>query len=155
MGKVIKTFDSPRIVKDRLDASGIADNAVVVGTTATQTLTNKTLTTPTVTITAATVAAAGSAIGNATEITSVSPAVIFATAADGTKGIILPATAAGLRYVVKNDAAANAVLKVYAQASSQINDIAANSAISMAANTCCEFVGYSATRWFTNPLVPS
>jgi len=134
-------------------------------TTATQTMTNKTLTSPTITtptisnatstITTATLAAAGGNIATANAITSTYPAFIFATGADGSKGIQLPTAVAGARYIIQNDAAANAILKVYAVANSTINALSANSAISMAANSTAEFIAYNTTAWFTNPKVPS
>lgn len=145
-------------------------NATLVTLTDTQTMTNKTLASPNVTgatLTTATltqpthtlgyetVAAAGNAIGNATSITETSGGVIFATGADGTKGIILPVAAEGKYYKIKNADAANAVLKVYAVANSTINGIAANTAISMAANTAADFVAINTTAWVTFPLLPS
>jgi len=80
------------------------------------------------------------------------------TAADGTKGVALPTGVAGLVVIVKNDDTANAILKVYSandSNSAAINAVASGSAYSMAAKTSCMFVAYSATQWFSVPLVAS
>lgn len=114
-----------------------------------------TFTTPIMTVDVQVLAAAGSAQGDAGAVTATAPGLIHATGADATKGIVLPAAAAGKQFTVKNDDAANAVLKVYPATGDAINAIAANSAISMAAKTCCTFTAIDATTWFTNPLLPS
>mgnify|MGYP001108479287 CR=1 FL=1 len=101
---------------------------------------------------AATAAAAGSAQGDAQAITT---GITWVTAADGAKGVKLPAAAAGLMCIVKNDDTANAVLKVYPNTDDTINALSANAAISLAAKTACLFVCYDATAWFTVPLLPS
>lgn len=101
-------------------------------------------------VASSTAAAAGSAQGDATEI---GLGFVLATAADGTKGVVLPAAAAGQQVVVKNGAAA--ILKVYPATSDAINALSANAAISMAANTCAVFTAYDATTWYTTPLLPS
>lgn len=76
------------------------------------------------------------------------------TGADGTKGVILPAAAAGLTVRVKNNT--NAVLKVYPNTGDQINALTVTTgAISMAAFTSADFDAYNATNWYTTPLVPS
>lgn len=100
----------------------------------------------------ATVAADGSAQGDAAAIAT---GITWVTAADGTKGVKLPAAAAGLLCIVKNDDAANAILKVYPNSSDTINALGANNSISMAAKTACVFACYDATAWFTVPLLPS
>lgn len=101
------------------------------------------------------VAAAGSAQGDATAITETGPAFIHGTGADGTKGIILPAAAAGRILFIKNSDAANAVLKVYPASGDAINALAGDVAISMAAKTSAVFVALDATTWYTIPLLPS
>ena len=99
----------------------------------------------------ATVAAAGTNVGTAGALATGFNSV---TAADGTKGVVLPtAPAAGTVVRVKNTA--NAVLKVYPDAAATINAIAANAAISMAAYTSADFTADSTTQWYTTPLVPS
>lgn len=98
----------------------------------------------------ATVAAAGANQGNAAAIAT---GFTLVSAADATKGVILPAAAAGLICFVKNNAAA--VLKVYPNTSDAINAIAADGAFSMASLTSCIFIAYDAVTWYTIPLVAS
>jgi len=100
----------------------------------------------------ATVAAAGSSQSDAAAIAE---GFTLVTAADATKGVKLPAAAAGKVCVVKNSDAANAVLKVYPDTSDAINALSANAALSMAAKTSALFVAYDATTWYTVPLLPS
>jgi len=100
----------------------------------------------------ATVAAAGSSQSDAAAIAA---GFTLVTAANGTKGVKLPAAAAGSICIVKNIDAANAVLKVYPNTDDAINAIAANGALSMAAKTSAIFVAYDATTWYTIPLLPS
>ena len=100
----------------------------------------------------ATVAAAGSVIGNAAAIAA---GFTWVTAADGTKGVQLPALGAGGVCEIKNDETANAILKVYPQVNTAINNIAANSAYSMAANTACTFKAFNATQVFSIPKTAS
>ena len=103
------------------------------------------------TMATATKAAAGSAQGDAEAITA--EGFCLVTGADATKGVKLPAAAAGKMVIIKNNA--NAVLKVYPASSDAINAIAANGALSMAAYTSAVFVAYDATTWYTVPLLPS
>lgn len=100
------------------------------------------------------VAAAGSAQGDATAI-GATTGFAFCTGADATKGVKLPAAAANKCVIVKNDDAANAVLKVYPATSDAINALSANAALSMAAKTSAIFVAKDATTWYTVPLLPS
>lgn len=103
-----------------------------------------------------TVAAAGSAQGDAGAITVTGPtSVVLATGADATKGVVLPAPVAGQIVVVKNRDSDNAILKVYPATGGTINALAANGALSMAAKTSAVFVAFSATQWYTVPLLPS
>ena len=97
-------------------------------------------------------AAAGSTRADATALTA---SFSWVTAADATKGVVLPAPTAGRVIAVKNDDTANAVLKVYAPGSAQINSVAGSTAFSMAAKTACFFVAYDTTDWFSIPLVAS
>jgi hypothetical protein len=97
-------------------------------------------------------AAAGSTRADATALTA---SFSWVTAADATKGVVLPAPTAGRVIAVKNDDTANAVLKVYAPGSAQINSIAGSTAFSMAAKTACFFVAYDTTDWFSIPLAAS
>jgi predicted RecA/RadA family phage recombinase len=100
------------------------------------------------------VGAAGSAQGDATAI-GADTGFVHGTGADGTKGIKLPAAAAGITIIVKNSDAANAVLKVYPATGDAINALSTNGAISMAAKTSAVFVALDATTWYTIPLLPS
>lgn len=97
-------------------------------------------------------AAAGSTRADATALTA---SFSWVTAADATKGVVLPAPTAGRVIAIKNDDTANAVLKVYAPGSAQINGVAGSTAFSMAAKTACFFVAYDTTDWFSIPLVAS
>lgn len=101
---------------------------------------------------AASVAAAGSAQGDAAAIAT---GITWVTGANAMKGVKLPAAAAGLICIVKNDDTANAVLKVYPNTDDTINALAANAALSMAAKTACLFACLDGTAWFTVPLLPS
>ncbi len=141
---------------------GIAQDNVTInsGTATLQTLTvTGTLTassgvTGNVTLPVASVAAAGTDNTNATAITAYG--VVHATGADGTKGVKLPAAAAGKVVIVKNSDAANAVLKVYPGASDKINSgTATTGSLNMAAKTAAMFVAISDVDWFTVPLLPS
>jgi predicted RecA/RadA family phage recombinase len=100
----------------------------------------------------ATVAATGSDQSGAAAIAT---GITWVTAADGTKGVKLPAAAAGLVCFVKNDDTANAVLPVYPNTDDTINALAANASLDMAAKTSAVFVCYDGTAWFTVPLLPS
>jgi hypothetical protein len=97
-------------------------------------------------------AAAGSTRADATALTA---SFSWVTAADATKGVVLPAPTAGRVIAIKNDDTANAVLKVYAPGSAKINGVAGSTAFSMAAKTACFFVAYDTTDWFSIPLVAS
>ena len=112
-----------------------------------------TLTTPIITLDVQSLAAAGSTQADAGVVTATAPGLVVVSAADATKGVVLPAAAAGKQYTVKNNAAA--VLKVYPAVGDAINAIAADSPISMASLTCCTFTAIDATTWFTAPLLPS
>jgi len=100
-----------------------------------------------------TVAATGSSNTDAAALTT---GFNLVTAADATKGVILPDSVAGTVIIVKNGDAANAVLKVYPDSGAAINALTATTgAFSMAAKTSCIFVAYSATQWYSVPLVAS
>lgn len=140
-----------------------SDPELVSGTTITgaaissSTITNGTLSSPTLTgaslsVDVAKPAAAGSTRADATAMTA---SFNWVTAADATKGVVLPAPTAGRLLVVKNDDTANAILKVYAPGSAKINGVAGTTAFSMAAKTACWFVAYDTTDWFSVPLVAS
>jgi len=98
----------------------------------------------------ATVAAAGDAQANAAAITT---GFTLVSDADATKGVKLPAAAAGLVCIVKNNA--NAVLKVWPNTDDAINAVAANANGVLAAFTAATYVAYDATTWYTIPLLGS
>lgn len=98
----------------------------------------------------ATVAAAGSVQGDAAAVVE---GFTLVSAADATKGVILPSAVAGMQVIIKNGAAA--VLKIYPNTSDAINAIAANSALSIASLTSVLLVAYDATTWYSVPLLPS
>lgn len=98
----------------------------------------------------ATVAGAGTVQGDAAAIAA---GFTLVSGADATVGVKLPAAAAGVVCVVKNNAAA--ALKVWPDTDDAINAIAANGNFSMTNLTSCIFVAYDATTWYTVPLVAS
>jgi hypothetical protein len=94
---------------------------------------------------------AGSAASDAAPITT---GFVLVTAADGTKGVVLPtAPLAGTFIIVKNNSAS--ALAVWPDAAATINAIAANDDIDLAANTAAIFIASSPTQWWTLPLLPS
>jgi len=127
-------------------ASASVTGAVTAGSVSAGTVTA----TSSLVIKTATVAAAGSAQGDAAAVTT---GFTLVSAADGTKGVILPTASAGLICIIKNGAAAN--LKVYPNTSDAINAGAANAAYTLAANTSTLLVAYDATTWYSLPLVAS
>ncbi len=102
------------------------------------------------TVPVASVAATGTDQASAADLAVGFSAV---TAADGTKGVKLPAAAAGLRCEVKNVAAA--VLKIYPNTSDAINALNANASLDIAASTSCILVAADDTTWYSIPLLPS
>lgn len=87
--------------------------------------------------------AAGNSQGTATAITG---RLAFIGSADGTKGVILPATPeVGATYQWYN--AANAVLKVYPGSGDQIYPLGADNAASIAAYATAVCTAYSAALW--------
>lgn len=100
----------------------------------------------------ATVAATGSVQGDAA---AVGEGFTLVTAADATKGVILPSAVAGMQVIIKNADAANAILKIYPNTSDAINALSANAALSIAAKTSVLLVAYDATTWYTLPLLAS
>lgn len=100
----------------------------------------------------ATVAAAGSAQGDAAAIVE---GFTLVSAADDTKGVLLPSAVAGMICIVKSSVS-NKILKVYPNTSDAINALSANAAISLASGpTIAAFIAYDATTWYTLPLLPS
>ena len=90
-----------------------------------------------------TVAAAGSVQGDAGALTD---PVTYVTAADGTKGVVLPAVSAGLVMVVYSTVATSG-LKVYPASGDDINDGSANAAITIEGKSAAIFVGLDSSSW--------
>jgi hypothetical protein len=88
--------------------------------------------------------AAGDAQANATAITS---AVVLVDAADGAKGVRLPASAAGKLVFVINKVAAVHALKVYPATGGKIDAGNANAASEIAAGKRAVFLGDGADWW--------
>ena len=102
-------------------------------------------------LTPSTVAATGTDASNAAQLVL---GFNLVTAADGTKGVILPVAVTGMQVYVKGVTAG--VLKVYPQSGSVINALSASAAISLASGaTPAIFVASSTTQWYTIPLLPS
>jgi predicted RecA/RadA family phage recombinase len=95
----------------------------------------------------ATVAAAGSTAGDAAAITAQYTRV---TAADGTKGVILPVGVANLLMVVENSVAGSA-LKVYPDTGGTINSESANVAVSVGGGQRALFIATAALTWVVAP----
>lgn len=102
-----------------------------------------------------TVAAAG---GNLSTAGALVTGVNTVTAADDTKGVVLPGTAnvfaAGGGVVVINTVT-NKLLPVYPPLGHTINDGSASTALSMGNGTSATFFPGNATNWYTVPKVPS
>jgi len=130
------------------------DSLTVTGATSLQATTATTVTASTnLVIASATVAATGS---SNTDAATVAGGFTLVTAADATKGVILSAPVARTVVIIKNIDVANAVLKVYPNSGAAINALTATTgAYSMAAKTSMILVAYSATQWYTLPLVAS
>ena len=143
-------YSDPQLVSGTTIDGAVITNPTVTGATITGAVTASTLN-----LAVAKPAAAGT---NQATATALSAGFSWVTAADGTKGVALPTGVAGLVVIVKNDDTANAILKVYSANdgnSAAINAVTSGTAYSMAAKTSVMFVAYSATQWFSIPLVAS
>lgn len=89
-----------------------------------------------------TLAATGSTQGDAAAITT---DAVHVTGADGTKGVILPNTAAAI-IIVKNEALLSS-LKVYPNSGASIGSGAANAAHTMSGSTYYMYTRTSSTQW--------
>ena len=98
----------------------------------------------------ATVAAAGSTQANAA---AVSDGFTLVTAADGTKGVVLPAAVAGRTVILKNNA--GSTLKVWPASGDGINAITVDSNFTITNLSACMLVAYDSTTWYSVPLVAS
>ncbi len=131
-------------------SGGSIDGAVVGGSSAGAGTFTTLASTGDLYIKSATVAAAGSTQANAAALAG---GFSLVSAADGTKGVLLPPAADGRVVIVKNNAAA--VLKVWPSVGDGINAVAVDSNFTMASLTSCMYVAYDATTWYTVPLVAS
>ncbi len=146
-------YSDPELVAGTtITGATVTSPTISGGTASSMALSSPTLTGASVSVDVAKPAAAGSTRADATAMTA---SFNWVTAANATKGVILPAPTAGRIVIVKNDDTANAILKVYAPGSAQINSVAGSTAFSMAAKTACMFVAYDTTDWFSVPLVAS
>lgn len=94
--------------------------------------------------TAVSIAAAGNSQGTATAITH---RLTTVSAADGTKGVILPTpTKAGVRVFVYNEHASNG-LPVFPHSGGDINDDTQNAAKTIEGKTWAEFLALDTTTW--------
>jgi len=98
----------------------------------------------------AAVAATGSTQSNAAAL---SEGLNVVSAADGTKGVVLPTAVAGMVVIVKNTA--GAALKIYPATGGTVNALSANAAYSITNLTSTLLVASSATQWYSVPLVAS
>jgi len=137
-------FADPELVA----GTTITDAAISGGTIASPTITGAIVSGP-----VTTVAAAGSTNADAAAIAAATY-ICVVTAADGTKGVILPAMVDGQTIKVKNNA--GSILKVYPFSGAAINGLTATTgALSMAANTIADFTRTSSTQLYSTPLLPS
>jgi hypothetical protein len=138
---------------DSVTVSGAVTAATVTATTITGNLVGNVTGSVTgmFTIPSATVAAAGSSQSNAA---AVATGFTLVSASDDTKGVKLPAAAAGLVCIIKNNVSAK-TLKIYPNTDDAVNAVAANSSFDIAGLTSCVLVAYDATTWYSVPLVAS
>lgn len=90
------------------------------------------------------VAATGSTQADAAALTQ--GALNTVSAADGTKGVLLPAAVAGAKCRVYNEHASNG-LKVYPASGDDINDGTANAAVTIEGKTLAIFEAIDAATW--------
>jgi hypothetical protein len=125
------------------------DSVTVTGASSLQTVTATTIT-GAIRLPVAAVAAAGSTQGDAAALAE---GINVVSAADGTKGVILPTAVAGMVIIVKNTAAG--ALKIYPATGGAVNAVAANGAYSITNLTSSLLVASSTTQWYSVPLVAS
>ncbi len=102
------------------------------------------------TIPSATVAAAGT---DATNGGAVATGFTLVSAANGTKGVVLPAAAAGKVCIIKNNAAG--ALKIWPATGDGINAGGVDAVFSITNLTSVLLVAYDDTTWYSVPLVAS
>jgi len=96
------------------------------------------------------VAAAGSNQGSAGAITAQGGAVVIVSAADNTKGVILPLLSdctVGEVYLVMNNLS-NKTLEIFPGSGDAINVSSDNTAITVAADTITMFIKMDSAEWF-------
>lgn len=98
----------------------------------------------------ATVAAAGTTAANAGALVT---GFNLVTGADDTKGVVLPAAAAGKVVIIKVGDGAD--LKIWPATGDAINAIAVDSAMTVVDDVALILVALNATTWYTVPLLPS
>lgn len=102
------------------------------------------------TVPTATVAAAGTNQATAAALTT---GFTLVSGADDTKGVVLPAAAAGLVCVIKVGDGAD--LKVYPATGDAINALSANAALTVVDDVCFALFALDGTTWYSMPLLPS
>lgn len=138
-------------------SGGTIDNAVIGSTTAAAgTFTTATaanvVSTGDFYVASATVAAAGS---SQTDAAQVAGGFTLVSAADDTKGVKLPAAAAGRICIIKNNVSAK-TLKIYPATGDKINGgTATTGSYDIAGLTSTLLVAYDTTDWYSVPLVAS
>lgn len=132
-----------------LDSVTVSGTSTLAAVTATS-LTNSGPTTGAIRLPVSAVAAAGSTQGDAAALAE---GINVVSAADGTKGVILPTAVAGMVIIVKNTAAG--ALKIYPATGGAVNAVAANGAYSITNLTSSMLVASSTTQWYSVPLVAS
>jgi hypothetical protein len=141
-GNIVQKFQMP--------LSSVSLNGVAQTVTAAQTFSGVQTFSSMFKIPTATVAAAGTNQATAAAITT---GFTLVSGADDTKGVVLPAAAAGLVCFIKVGDGAD--LKVYPASGDAINAIAANSPITVVDDVCFALIALDATTWYTLPLLPS
>lgn len=135
-------YSDPELVSGTTITGAVISGGPVSGTTVTAT--------GDLYVASATVAATGSTQSDAAQLAG---GFTLVSAADGTKGVKLPAAAAGRVVILKNGAAA--ILKVWPSTDDAINAITANSNYVLASNTSSILVAYDSTTWYSVPLLAS
>lgn len=100
-------------------------------------------------------AAAGSTQATAGAITVTSLGLVTVSAADDTKGVILPTPDQAGYVVLIKSTVSNKILKVYPHKGAAINALSADGAISLASGPTVAAFAWDGTTWYTLPLLPS
>lgn len=75
------------------------------------------------------------------------------TGPDDTKGVVLPAAAAGKQVIIKVGDGAD--LKVWPATGDAINALGANNSMTVVDDVCFTLIALDSTTWYTTPLLPS